>query len=66
MTYHFVPLACKTLDPINNSDHLFITQWGETREKPANFISAFPTPSNTLTLNIAFIGSFVPQDLDES
>src|SRR6218665_1963897 len=27
-TYHFVPLACKTLGPINNSGHLFITEFG--------------------------------------
>ena len=27
-TYHFVPLACKTLGPINNSGHLFITELG--------------------------------------
>src|SRR6218665_403695 len=27
-TYHFVPLACETLGPINNSGHLFITELG--------------------------------------
>ena len=26
--YHFVPLACETLGPINNSGHLFITELG--------------------------------------
>src|SRR6218665_3063757 len=55
-TYHFVPLACKTLGPINNSSHLFITELGrhlsrltgDTRE-PAIFISAF-LQSNGFTL----------------
>src|SRR6218665_4015633 len=27
-TYHFVPLACETLGPINNSGHLFFTELG--------------------------------------
>ena len=68
-TYHFVLLACETLGPINNSSQ-FITELGsclsrltgDIRETSHLYqhISIIVQPFN------AFLGSFVPQDLDES
>src|SRR6218665_1494680 len=70
-TYHFVPLACETLGPINNSGHLFITELrrclsrltGDTTETGHLFqrISIAIQRFNA----IAFLCSFVPQDLGE-
>ena len=70
-TYHFVPIACETLGPINNSSHLFITELGrclsrligDTRETSHLYqrISITIQWFNA----IAFQGSFVPQDLVE-
>src|SRR6218665_2193731 len=70
-TYHFVPLACETLGPINNSGHLFITELerclsrltGDTRETSHLYqrISITIERFNA----IAFQGSFEPQDLVE-
>src|SRR6218665_1938192 len=70
-TYHFVPLACETLNPINNSGHLFITELGrclsrltrDTRE------TRYLYQRISITIQrfnaIAFQGSFLPQDLVE-
>src|SRR6218665_3924035 len=70
-TYHFVPLACETLGPINNSGHLFIKDLGrylprltgDTRETSHLYqrISITIQRFNA----IAFQDSFVPQYLVE-
>src|SRR6218665_921378 len=70
-TYHFVPLACETLGPINNSGHLLITELGhclsrltgDTRETSHLYqrISITIQRFNA----IAFQGFFVLQDLVE-
>src|SRR6218665_2480684 len=70
-TYHFVPLACETLGPINNSGHLFITEMGrclsrltgDTRET-SHFYQRISITIQRFNA-IAFQGSFVLQDLAE-
>src|SRR6218665_112764 len=69
--YHFVPLACETLGPINNSGHLFIAELGrclsrltgDTRETSHLYQRISITIQRFSA--IAFHGFFVPQDLAE-
>ena len=71
-TYHFVPLVCETLGPINNSGHLFIAGLGrclsrlteDKRETSHLYQRIFITIQrfNAIAFQCSF---FVPQDLAE-
>src|SRR6218665_2528717 len=70
-TYHFVPLACETLGPINNSGHLFITELGRCLSRLTGDTSETSHLYQRISITIlrfnaiAFQGSFVPHDLAE-